>query len=812
MALQRSDSAAWRGAHWIWMTPDGPAKNEHVLFRKPFILTASAARATLRITANTAYDVYVNGNWIGRGPVRSDPQWQYVDAHDVAAHLREGENLLAVHAYGHGAEPVGVLVAFAGPGGLLADLAVDLENGQSARVSTDPTWRAMRAPQYKTDTGFVTRHRQDYKETVDNRLEPVGWESPPYDDRTWAAPRVLGPVPCPPWTRLIPNPLPPSTREPMYPVNVFTHHSGCHYGFSEHDTDAPEALLRDDDNAAALFPLEGDFEVQAILDFGKPVVGRFHLDIADAADGEIAISYGDSLNMTRIDRLRLRPGAQHYQPYERRFGRYVMLTLRNPSAPVKIRRAWFELATYPVEPRGAFECGDAALNRIWDTARWTLRMNMHDHFEDCPFREQMLYCGDLRVAALLAYHAFGDTALARESLLKLARIQREDGVIPNHGYNVHQRPHVIPEYPALWLIALREYWLHSGDAALVAELWPQTRRLLDWYASWEDETGLMRQLPDEMRHDFVDNLAGIPQDGQVLAVQCFYYLALRAAAAMGRQVDDGDGAADCDQRADRLAEAVNASFWDDALGGYRSCLGSNGAGPVRLTPDLPPDVNQPLSQISNGMALYAGIVPTERMERVLALLRDPRRASPARSGYMQYYISEALFQSGNATDAVNRIRNYWGGMIERGATTFWEVFDAATPEGRMPERLWSLCHEFCAGPLHSLPGHVLGVAPLAPGFKRARLAPMPGGLPWAKGRVPTPLGAVEVDWRFDGDAFRMQFTQPGGMELVVEIPWSGKTRRLELDGADHSALQGAEHARIELPAPRETATHTLIMY
>ncbi len=806
-----SEFASWNGACWIWPETSGRQQNSHVLFRKSFSLKPRARHAVCRISANTFYELYVNGRWVGRGPVRSDPAWQHVDTYDVTAYLAEGDNVVAVHAYHHGEDHVGVLTTYAGPGGLLAQIEIELADSQHASIGTDVSWRVIRAPQYATDTGFITRDREDYKETCDARLELVGWQKNEYNDRSWRSAVVLGTVPCPPWTQLIANPLPAMTHETVFPLNVFTHHSGGAYGFCKHDVVAPEAMRCDDDAVTVISPVEPDFEVQILFDFGKAMVGRFHLDIADATGGEVFISYGDSLDLTRIDHLLLRPGAQSYQPYERRFGRYVMLTLRNLSGPVSIRRAWFELVTYPVEPRGAFECSDPMLNRIWEVGRWTLRMNMHDHYEDCPFREQMLYCGDVRVASLLAYYTFGDYALARESLLKLARIQRDNGSIPNWGYIADKWPTVIPEYPALWLITLHDYWLHSGDALLVVELWPNVKKLLTWYAQWHDETGLMRQLPNDLRADFVDNLSGIPMDGPVLAVQCFYYLALRGAQRMAKVAGDADTARTCDKRATHLAEAINARFWDEKLEGYLSCLSGMGEETEHLTPDVDPKLRQPLSQITNGMALYADVVPDERLKPTLRTLLEPKRASPARSGYMGYYLVEALFRHHQDTDAVRRIREYWGGMIERGATTFWEVFDPSMPEGRVLERLWSLCHEFCAGPLHSLPRHVLGVEPLEAGFRRTRLAPVLGSLQWAKGRVPTPLGAVTVHWQIVNDGLlTLEFSQPAGMEMEVEVPsCKGTLTHLELDGADLCGLLGVQPPRIKLASPATDAVHHL---
>ena len=783
------DDDSWSGAHWIWHPRVEKMHNFHMLARKPFSLPAGIQCGTCLVSANTAYELYINGEWVGRGPVRSTPEWQYYDETDVGAHLRAGDNVVAVHVYHHGEQDTGALGQVKGPGALLVKMTVDCGSG-TCELGTDASWRVLRAPQYEIDVGHVTWHRHDFKEVCHADREVLGWRQAGYDDSAWEPAQVLGPVPTAPWSRLVCRDIPFFTRESVWPVNAFGHLSACAYGFSEYDITNPRAILRDDAEVAEILPLNHDFEVQLILDFGKPVVGRFHLDIVDSAGGEVSISYGESLDLTRVDRLITRPGAQHYQPYERRFGRYVLLTCRNLHGPLKLRGAWFELVAYPVKDAGEFACNDRLMNRIWDVGCWTLRLNMHDHFEDCPWREQTLYCGDLAVSALLAYYAFGDYALARHSIAALARIQTDEGIIPSCGPVLAPGDPVrrfIPEYPALWLMALEAYWHHSGDMSIVEELWPNVKRLLAWYLSWHDERGLMRQLPREMRADFVDNLAGVNMDGQVLAVQALYHRALKAAGALARALGDGEVAEQVAERAQQLAAALNEYFWDEELHGYLDCLEDCGDAGNRTTPDVEPGTDSAfrLNQISNGLMLFCGLVPPERLSRTLGVLLDTGKAPPVRAGYMNFYLTEALFATGHPDEAVRRLRDYWGAMIERGATTFWEVFDPDTPAGEYPDRLWSLCHEFCCGPVYTLPAHILGVQPLEPGFSRVRIMPEPCDLRWARGRIPTPAGVLEVSWQRvdDGLRFECETAWPAGVAVELLLPaYRRAAPRVRVDG------------------------------
>ncbi|MFO7945940.1 MAG: alpha-L-rhamnosidase N-terminal domain-containing protein [Armatimonadota bacterium] len=809
-----TDGNVWAPAAWIWHPLHEKMYNFHLLARKLFSLDTAPARATCIISANNSYELQINGRWIGRGPERSYPEWQYYDEYDVTRILRQGSNIVAVHAYNHGTEHTGTLHQSPGRGGLIAKIAVELANGDEVVVATDDFWRVLRAPQYSVDNGFTTQHREDYKEVYDAAKEPSGWELPDFDDSEWPTAEVLGPVPTPPWEHLIPRDIPHFTSEPVQPVNVFGHLSGSAYGFCEHDIDNPRTLACDDDEVAEVFPLHDDFRVQILLDFGRPVVGRFHLDVADCEGGKIAISYGEDLDLTRIDELLLRPGAQHYSPYERRYGRYVMLTCHDLPAPLKLRHAWFELVTYPVEEVGEFSCNDEMLNRIWDVGRWTLRMNMHDVFEDCPFREQTLYCGDLRVAALLAYYAFGDYTLARHSLEALARIQHENGGLPMRGL-APREVSPIPEFPALWLIALADYWQHSGEISLVEDLWDNVTRLLEWYHSWHDERGLMQQLPTDQRYDFVDNLAGIDQGGQVLAVQCIYHRALVAAQNMAVALEDTELAEKLQRRAGTLADAVNELYWDSSIPGYTDCLTEDGEPVRRATPDIESEggAGRPLNQITNGLMLYCDLVPEERKAGALETLVNPGAAPPVRAGYMNFYVTEALFCAGRDVEAVRRIREYWGEMIARGATTFWEVFDPQTPPKQMPERLWSLCHPFCAGPVYGLPAHVLGVQPAEPGFTLTRIAPEPGDLRWARGAVPTPSGTVEVNWQRGDDGMRLQLevSWPAAMAVELVVPlYRRDAPTVVVDGRGVDAEIEGTRAVINRP-PAKNRQHCVVV-
>ena len=96
-------------AKLVWLSDETETyydrpQNSYVYFRKKFDLLQKAACTTIRVFADSVYILYVNGQYVARGPARSDPRWQYVDEIDIAQYLREGENVIAamVLYYGYG--------------------------------------------------------------------------------------------------------------------------------------------------------------------------------------------------------------------------------------------------------------------------------------------------------------------------------------------------------------------------------------------------------------------------------------------------------------------------------------------------------------------------------------------------------------------------------------------------------------------------------------------------------------------------------------------------------------------------------------
>jgi hypothetical protein len=117
--------------------------------------------------------------------------------------------------------------------------------------------------------------------------------------------------------------------------------------------------------------------------------------------------------------------------------------------------------------------------------------------------------------------------------------------------------------------------------------------------------------------------------------------------------------------------------------------------------------------------------------------------------YMRFYELEALCALGEQAFVLTEMKLYWGGMLDLGATSFWEEYN---PDKKGAEHLAmygrkfgkSLCHAWGASPIYLLGKYYLGVSPTQPGYQTYTIQPQLGGLQWMQGKVPTPNGDIEV--------------------------------------------------------------------
>lgn len=519
------------------------------------------------------------------------------------------------------------------------------------------------------------------------------------------------------------------------------------------------------------------------VDFGKAAFGNLQIELPAepsapstltirlgeklAADGAIDRQPPGSVNYRELT-LALRPGQKTYRlaiPSKQfHLGRapvkppayigeitpfrYVEIEGSPPGLDASGLRQLFVHAPFD-DKTARFECSDAALNAVWALCHHTMKATSAFGVYIDGERERIPYEADAYINQLSHYACDLDPRVARATFAHLLRN---------------------PTWPTEWslhmpMMAAADYRA-TGDAVLARDHWESlTRKLLREKARPD---GLLRATaivdwPSGER-DGYDNGKPAPGDRRQIGPEintvanAFYYHALRETALLARALDKNAEADQLETSARRVHEAFNHVFFDPARRVYIDGEGSTHA-----------------SLHANMFPLAFGLVPEEHVRPVADFVVSRGMAC---SVYGAQYLLEALFAADRPDAALklltSRDQRGWWHMIELGSTMTLEAWDAKYKRNLTWNHAWG------AAPSNIVSRFVLGVRPLKPGYAETLVKPRLGGLGWARGRVPTPLGGIEVD-AHDGEIFQLDLTLPSGVKTRVDLPRRSRGE-ITLDG------------------------------
>ncbi len=202
---------------WIWCRGEERPRNFRLNVRKLFSLPQDqVVRARLRISADSRYRLYLNGEWLGDGPSRSFPQHQQFDEYEVTGQLQGGDNILAATVHHYGESTFHYLI---GRGGLFFDLLIDLKDGTQRHVVSDKTCRVSPFAAYAIQTPRISC-QMPFEEQYDSRRFAADWMQLSFSDQDWQPAEEIGPEGTAPWTGMQPRTIPFLSRVPVYPVRM----------------------------------------------------------------------------------------------------------------------------------------------------------------------------------------------------------------------------------------------------------------------------------------------------------------------------------------------------------------------------------------------------------------------------------------------------------------------------------------------------------------------------------------------------------------------------------------------------------------
>ncbi len=365
-----------------------------------------------------------------------------------------------------------------------------------------------------------------------------------------------------------------------------------------------------------------------------------------------------------------------------------------------------------LEYKGDFECNDHKLNEIWKAGAYTVQLNTHDLIWDGVKRDRIVWIGDMHPEASTINAVFGNVPAVRNSLDFVKRLTP-----PNEWMNG------TATYSMWWIIIHYDLYMHWGDKEYLKAQEDYMTALCDNIFKWADNDF---EAPYNDMLGFVD-WSSKQSDSEIEGRRAIACMALDCAEKIFNWLGNEKYAKLCSSYINKLRnEKIDKSY------------------------------NKRVSALT----VLSG------RDKALAKEVLSGNSPEEMSCFMGYYVLKAKALLGDYRDALDIIRSYWGAMIDKGATTFWEDFDIdwVKDSGRIDEvtpkglkdihgdfgkycyiglRL-SLCHGWASGPTPFLMEQIGGIEILEPGCKKVRIKPNLGNLKWIRVAYPTPYGEIKV--------------------------------------------------------------------
>ncbi len=391
----------------------------------------------------------------------------------------------------------------------------------------------------------------------------------------------------------------------------------------------------------------------------------------------------------------------------------------------------------PMPFLGSFKSSDERLNQVWATAARTLHLCCQDYIWDGIKRDRLVWMGDMHPEVMSLMAVFGKQDVLPASLDYMWKTTPADRWMNG-----------MPSYTLWWLRCQHDWYRYTGDLAYLKTHHDYIKAVF---------ANLTKHISAENRCALPSGFLDWPTQHNTKAVDAGMQ------ALMLMTFDDGV----------RLAAAMGDAELE------AQCKA--GAAKLRLYTPTPEGSKQAAALLS-----LAGLADAKAMNEQLV-----KGGVQGVSTFYGYYMLEAMSKAGNTQGGIDTVRNYWGGMLDMGATSFWEDFNVAWTNnafridelpvagkkdihGDFGEFCYigfrhSLCHGWSSGPSAWLIAHVLGIQVAEVGCKTVRVKPFLGDLKWAEGSFPTPLGVIKVRHEKQADgSIKSDISAPDGVKIIRE--------------------------------------------
>lgn len=607
---------------WIWIDKNGAKDDSYAEFKTKFI--SHGGNVKLKISSDSFCVAYVNGNLAFFTGCADYPHYKLYDEIDITE-LCNGENELYVLVWYHGTD---TQTYIRGDAGLWFEIC---EGATGISASSESTLGRSNISFRHGHCKNIT-HQLGFSFYYDNTVE---------NDTNY--------TPC-----VIIDKLHPVKR-PQKPL-ILTGREPVNYAYN------------------------GD---HILVDLGREVAGYVDLEFESSEEQELLFTYGEHLEVGKVLReiagrdfsfeFKAKKGKNTwFIPLRRIACRYIEVYFK---APISIGYIGIQHVYYPMtEIERSF--GDELLDKIYSVSVRTLKLCMHEHYEDCPWREQALYALDSRNQMLFGYSAFKETEYARSNLLLINQGLRADGLLSICFPAGHDVP--IPFFSLAFILQVSEYVKFTGDYTMIKETEDTITKIISTFEKRKGESGLIPTLepPYWNFYEWSEGNDGDLEGALNGRYKHDYDLIMNAMFVYVLNVYNE--VAGTSYNVESTADSIKKYLYDEERGLYR--MSQNGT---------------LFGQLGNAIAILAGIADESVADKVAKCLD----MTPATLS-MKPFIYDALLKFGDKYERwiIDDIKTVYKKMLDYGATSFWETELGWRDFGNAG----SLCHGWSASPVHYL--------------------------------------------------------------------------------------------------------------
>ena len=396
-------------------------------------------------------------------------------------------------------------------------------------------------------------------------------------------------------------------------------------------------------------------------------------------------------------------------------------------------RALHQYVDIPV--KAEFSCSDEKLNSIWKVAEHTFRLCSGIFFIDGIKRDKWIWSGDAYQSLFVNQYLLADKDINRRTWLAL----RGNDPMTTHI-------NTIVDYTLFWILGVQVHYEAYADRAFLEQVYPKMCSTMEFCEKQLDDYGfIVGREKDWIYIDWAD----LDKDGPLCAEQMLLAKCWKVMAEMSRVLGFSDESYMGKYQA--LTAQIQKRFWDEEKGAYIDSFTSG---------------KRHVTRHANIFALLFGIAEEEKQTSIIENVLENPEIPQITTPYFQFYELEALCQAGHLEEVLEKIKGYWGGMLDRGAVTFWEEFDPEAPVEEQYDMYGdrfgkSLCHAWGASPIYLLGRYFMGIRPLCPGGERFEVKPHLEFFENLDCRFPIADGTVRIKW--DGKNLEVTADVPGGV-------------------------------------------------